>query len=163
MTTSSNFTKMQQAYVDARVAGHNITRSAQIAGYSPAGADRQGSALEKRGDIKRAIAAGKKHLARSTGGTAPKLDSNGDEPRMKDSYPSSLDLLRATYNNPRMPDSVRIRAAEQALPYEHARIGEAGKKEKQKEKANEVAGQHKFRTKQPPGATVTNISQARKH
>jgi hypothetical protein len=41
------------------------------------------------------------------------------------------------------------------LPYQHARIGETGKKEKANEKARGIArGRSKFATKQPPQLTV---------
>src|SRR3546814_4158780 len=73
--------------------------------------------------------------------------------RMRPKYASSLALLQDTYNNPDMPESVRMRAAEQALPYEHARMGEHGKKEKAKERAKEIAGgskRDKFAPKLPP-------------
>ena len=140
----SNFTEKQQRYIDGRVAGLNRTDSARQAGYSPAGASVQASTLEKRTDIKKAIANGKRsrshmeHLV--TGGAKRGRKPDSDEPRMKSKYKSSLDLLQDTYNNQKMPDSVRLRAAEQALPYEHARIGEKGKKEHAKDLAHKVAG-----------------------
>src|SRR3546814_20216086 len=62
---------------------------------------------------------------------------------MRPKYASSLALLQDTYNNPDMPESVRMRAAEQALPYEHVRMGEQGKKEKANERAKEIAGHGK--------------------
>lgn len=74
-----------------------------------------------------------------------------DSPKMLAKYKSSLALLQHCYNNPRMTDSQRIAAATTALPYEHPRMGETGKKEKAKEKAQEIArGRHKFATKAPP-------------
>lgn len=148
--TMTKFTTKQQAFIDARIAGHNITQSAIAAGYSPAGANRQGSALEKLPKVKRAIAAGKKqsrvtdHI-KSTMGVPGRRKTKGnageeEEPRMLDEYTDSLHLLRHTYNNPRMPDSIRLRAAEQALPYEHGRVGEKGKKQQRQDAAKEVMG-----------------------
>lgn len=163
----TQFTTKQRAYVEARANGHNITQAALHAGYSPAGANRQGSLLEKQPAIKKAIAAAKRKASTLRDhmevhvGTRGKVDGIGDDdrPRMKSKYGSSLELLQHTYNNPRMPDSVRLRAAEQALPYEHGRIGEKGKKETAKEKAHAIATgggsqrRGKFQTKEPPKLT----------
>lgn len=147
----SNFTEKQQAFIEARIEGLNKTQAAIQAGYASAGADRQGAALEKRHDIKEAITAGKRkskrlrshmesHIGKPAGRGGKGRD---DEPRMKPKYGSSLELLQHTYNNPLMPDSVRMRAAEQALPYEHGRVGETGKKKTTEERAAAITGDGK--------------------
>jgi len=161
----THFTTRQLAYIDARVAGHNQKQSAVHAGYSPAGADRQAAQLEKLPKVKRAIAAGKRKASAlvdqmevAVGGGRPGRGADKDKPRMKAKYGSSLELMQHTYNNPLMPDSVRLRAAEQALPYEHGRIGEKGKKENAQERARQVAGnaekKQKFGSKSPPPLKV---------
>lgn len=49
------------------------------------------------------------------------------------------------------PIAVRADAALKLMPYMHARMGETGKTEKAKEKAQEMArGRNKFATKAPP-------------
>jgi phage terminase small subunit len=162
--STAHFTTRQLAYIDARVAGHGKKESAIHAGYSPAGADRQATQLEKLPKVKRAIAAGKRKVSNvqdqmevAVNGGRPGRGGS-DESRMKPKYASSLDLLQHTYNNPKMPDSVRLRAAEQALPYEHGRVGEKGKKENAKDRAREVAGnggkKPKFGHKAPPPLKV---------
>jgi phage terminase small subunit len=71
---------------------------------------------------------------------------------MKDHYGSSLELMQHSYNNPLLPPGLRFEAAKQALPYEHGRIGEKGKKEDKKDRAKDVA-KGRFGTKQPPTAS----------
>ena len=162
----TNFTQKQLLYIEARVNGLNRTQAAIHAGSSRASANRYGPLMEQRADIKAAIASGKKKAKKNgslqsqveatLGGASGKVRGRGDgEPRMKPKYASSLDLLQHTYNNPLMPDSVRMRAAEQALPYEHGRIGEKGKKESAKDRAKEVVkGRNKFSPKAAPNLTV---------
>lgn len=137
-------TKRQAAFVDNKIAGLNNRAAAIAAGYSSAGADTRGSELMRRPDIRGAI-------AKATKGKLASVDI--PEPsRMLPKYATSLALLQHVYNCPAMPDSVRMRAAEQALPYEHGRIGEKGKKEQANDRAKELAGtkRAKFAPKEPP-------------
>ncbi len=131
----------QAAFAENKAAGLTNHAAAIAAGYAPAAAKQTATKLMQHPGIRAAIKAA----------TKPRVGAE-DEPRMLSKYASSLELLRHTYNNPKMPDAMRIRAAEQALPYEHARIGEAGKKEKARERAQEIAagGKHKFTPKTPP-------------
>src|SRR3546814_4778791 len=80
-----------------------------------ASADVRASELMRRPEIKAAIKAAGVTIA--TGAKAAPS-------RMRPKYASSLALLQDTYNNPDMPESVRMRAPAQALPYEHPRMGE---------------------------------------
>lgn len=173
-------TEKQLAYATHRAEGMNITQSAIAAGYSRAGANRQGSALEKIPHVRAAIARIKRekkkgnvstddHIKSIMGqpaGEAKRGRRGDEEPRMKAKYASPLEVLQDTYNNPRMPDSIRLRAAEQALPYLHARVGEKGKKELAADRAKEVAGgkstpvkpgkKSPFAPKRPPSLTVVS-------
>lgn len=166
----TQLTKLQLAYVQGRAEGLNRTQAALAAGYSRAGANRQGSALDQLPHIKKAIADAKR--ARRKGATnrdqmeslmgipagvgKPGRRGKDDEPRMRAKYDTPLDCLLHTMNNPKMPDSMRQRAAEQALPYCHGRIGEKGKKEKAGDAAREVmrggkvAGRSRLSPKAPP-------------
>ena len=101
----------------------------------------------KRADVQKAIKAGRK------GTPAGKED---EAPLMKPKYETSLHLLQDLYNNPKAPPGLRFEAAKQALPYEHAKLGEQGKKAAAKEKAKEIAGSSKFQKKQPPRLRVVN-------
>ncbi len=134
-------TEKQRAFIANKVAGVTNREAATAAGYSLASADVRAAELMRRPEVRAAIKAGMKSTQ----------TRDDDGPKMLAKYESSLALLQHCYNNPRMTDSQRIAAATTALPYEHARLGETGKKEKAKEKAQEIArGRHKFATKTPP-------------
>lgn len=144
----TKMTPKQAAFIANKAAGLNNRAAAEAAGYTMASADVRASELMRRPDIKAAI-----KVAAKSQGVAITTDAKAAPSRMRPKYASSLALLQHTYNNPDMPESVRMRAAEQALPYEHARIGEQGKKEKAKERAKEIAGgsrREKFAPKLPP-------------
>lgn len=157
----SNFTQKQLAYIAARANGLKNRQAAIAAGYSPAGADVAAARLERQDAVRKAIAKAKRNHDTTTDHVGSTLGVNDtDKPRLKASYKDSLDLMRGVYNNPRMADSVRIDAAKSALPYECARVGEVGKKDKAKERAAEIARggtgdgakrKGKYEMKAPPG------------
>lgn len=121
------------------------------AGYSANTAKVMVSQLRARPDIKAAIKALK------DGKSPPMLaGQDSEKPRMKDSYASSLALMKDTYNNPAMPYSVRFEAAKQALPYEHAKLGEQGKKQQKDASAADVA-RGKFAPKSAPTGNVVAL------
>lgn len=115
------------------------------AGYSANSAEQRATVLMRRKDVQAPI----KAATRGNPAEVPQA-------RMLPRYESSLALLQHTYNNPLMVDTVRIRAAEQALPYEHPRMGEQGKKEKAKDRAREITNGKRgmFAPKTPPQLTV---------
>ena len=78
-----------------------------------------------------------------------------EKTRLKDHYDSSLDLLRDVYNNPKLPFSIRYKAAADALPYEHGKIGPKGKKGDLKEDAAKV-GNGRFAVGKRP--TLRSVS-----
>lgn len=169
-------TEKQLAYATHRAEGVNKRQSALAAGYSQAGAGSQADQLERLPHVKAAIARIKREKRRGNVSSDEQIKSimgqpagvgrkPKDEPRMKAKYDSPLDLLIHTYNNPLMPDSTRLRAAEQALPYMHARVAEKGKKETAKDRAHEVAAsggskaqkagkKSPFAPKAPPSLTL---------
>lgn len=154
----STLTSKMLLYVDARANGLKGRAAALAAGYSAAGADVVSARLNGDPRIQKAIAAAKRRASRAAEKEAGVEDEDEGKkpPKMKAKYTSSLDVLRDTYNNPKMADSVRIDAAKAALPFEHARLSDAGKKEKAKDRAREIArgggkaGKPKFATKAPP-------------
>src|SRR6478735_412181 len=115
-----SFTDKQQKYIEARAAGQTQAKAAVFAGFAPNGAGVTASNLEKRPEIKAAIKAAKKRMGVAT---TPAGEPEKKSP-MKDKYADSLALMRDCYNNPKLPPVMRFEAAKQALPYEHARIGE---------------------------------------
>lgn len=153
----ANLTPKQLGYIAARVEGLKKRESAIAAGYSSAGADVAAAKCERDERIRKAIAAGKRKLnPRDRSKPKPESDEK-EKPRLKPKYDSSLELMRGVYNNPLMPDSVRIDAAKAALPFEHGRIVDTGKKQKKVEAAKAIAagaggktGKPKFATKAPP-------------
>lgn len=138
----SNTTEKQRKYAEGRAEGLKPKQAALAAGYSPSTADKQAYGLEARADIQDMIKAAKKAKGVKKG-RPPKDDD--ETPVMKAKYGSSLDLMRDMYNNPRLPYSVRFEAAKQALPYEHARIGEKGKKEQRADAAKVAVAKGRFR------------------
>lgn len=149
----AKMTEKQQRYVEARASGSKKIDAARYAGY--AGRDSvlsvAASKLEAQPAIRNAIARAKKGAAKAE----VAQESDDKFAVMKPSYQSSLSLMQDCYNNPKLPPSLRFEAAKQALPYEHAKIGEKGKKEDRKDRANEVA-QGRFATKQPPKLRAVN-------
>lgn len=69
----------------------------------------------------------------------------------RDHYPDSLTFLMDVMNNHALPVGMRIDAARHLLPYQHARLGEKGKKEQRKETAAVLAGAKRFAVGKPPG------------
>ncbi len=137
----SNLTDKQRAFIQAKVDGVPNREAALLAGFAEGGADATASRLMKRADVQKAIKAGKK---------ADGVDTRDDKPLMLPKYGSSLELLQHLYNNPKAPAGLRFEAAKQALPYEHAKLGEQGKKAAAKETAKGKASAGKFKKKAPP-------------
>lgn len=144
--------KMQQ-YAQARANGLRPLDAAAHAGYSGSGLRVTTSNLEARADIRAEV----RRLKASERGDAPATEPQDDGVEgwaLRDTYDSSLDLLRDVYNNPKAPKSIRYQAAKDALPYEHARK-EGGKKESDKDRAHKAAsGGGKYAPQSAPGKRV---------
>lgn len=145
----NKMTKKQQNFIANKIAGMTNRDAAIAAGYAVGSARVAADKLMKVPAVRSAIQAG-------TG-------SAGKEPAanwMKPAYGSSLELMRDTYNNPKAPMGVRFDAAKQALPYEHARVGEVGKKQAKQARAEAAAGKRgpgrppKFAPSKPPQLRV---------
>lgn len=139
-----------EKYAQARALGVGGRDAAISAGYAPAGAHVTASRLEARQDVQKAIAKFKRNGVSDTGSA----ESDAKVPRksiLKRSYASPLALMEDVMNNPDAPDSVRIEAAKQAMPYRHGKISEAGKKENAEARAKTGAKSGRFATKRGPG------------
>lgn len=159
-------TEMQQQFVVNKAAGIKNKEAAIAAGYSAKTADTIASRMMQQPDIKKAIAKAKRGL--KSGGQQPSEDLTEDDlvddkkrAMPKAHYADPIEFLTDLMNHKHMPVAMRADAAKQLLPYKHARIGEAGKKEKAKERAGEIArggkdagGKPKFATKTPPPLRV---------
>ena len=142
MKDATKLTEKQQKFVNALLAGLPNKEAALQAGYAEASADVQASRMKSHPKVKAALQAG---------GYGKRMsDDDDDDNGLRTDYKSSLDMLQHVYNNPKMSMSARMQAAIQALPYEHAKIGEKGKKEKRAEEAEKQAGEGKFQTGRPP-------------
>jgi len=136
----ANLTDNHRRFVEAKAGGLKDKEAAIFAGYSAASAQSTASRLMSRTDIKAAIKAAK-------GVPQTKGDHDVDrtkESLLKPSYKTSLELLQDLYNNPKAPVGMRVEAAKLALPYEHGKIGEQGKKEAKQQAAKEAAGTGRF-------------------
>ena len=82
------------------------------------------------------------------------VDNKPTMPRAN--YSDAKDFLLDVMNLDGLPIAVRADAAKQLLPYQHARIGEVGKKQSKRERAAELstATKSKFATKSPPSNVV---------
>lgn len=159
-------TEMQQSYVDHRAQGLRQREAAVAAGYSAPTADKQASALERREDIKKAIAKARKSL-RAGGVDVPKEEELTERQKLqqmpREKYADPIDFLTDLMNHKHHPVAMRMDAAKQLLPYTHARIAEKGKKESKKDRAAELSGggkvgsKPKFATKRPPGAPNLHV------
>jgi phage terminase small subunit len=136
----TKLTEKQQAFVDAKSVGVPNRDAAVAAGYSPTAADVTAAKLMRRADIKSAIKA-----ATKTGGVV--IDKH-TMPREK--YADALQFMMDTMNHPQLPLAMRFEAAKCLMPYQHARVGEKGKKESAKDRAQALAGKQKFAPKGAP-------------
>lgn len=67
-----------------------------------------------------------------------------------------LEILEQIARDPEVPVSERIKAAQAAAPYRHAKLGESGKKEDQADAAKKAASQSRFAAAEPPRLVVSN-------
>lgn len=137
----THFTEKQQAFIASKAAGATHRDAAIAAGYSMASANVRASELMRRPDIKAAIKAAAKPGSVAITHDAPKKH-----------YADSLQFMVDTMNHPQLPVAMRFEAAKALLPYQHARLGEQGKKESAKERARSVANgrRGKFTPKAAP-------------
>lgn len=154
----ANMTQRMMDFAMQIAMGVKGREAAIAAGYAAGSAHDTASKLLARADVKAEV----KRVRASKGVTNTRqarggpTDIGDEKPLMKPKYDSSLHLLQDLYNNPKAPPALRFEAAKQALPYEHAKLGEQGKKAAAKEKAKEIAGGSKFQKKQPPRLRVVN-------
>ena len=139
-----------QLYAEGRAAGMEPHVAGAHAGYAPGrGLNVTVSKVEARADVKAEI----KRLKRE--GVSVESESSGKPgPRsdwaMKGCYNNPLELLLDVMNNPDAPKSLRYQAAKDSMPYCHPRIAEAGKKEKDQERAEKASKGGKFKSKSAP-------------
>lgn len=150
-------TEMQQKFAEGKAAGLGNRDAAIAAGYATNSADVTAAKLLARADIKAEVQRMKKVVAKSpkVGFGVPEPDADDDK-GIPARFGSSLELMQHCYNNPKLPLGLRFEAAKQALPYEHGKVGEKGKKQTAKERADEISngGQRGRTPLAPPGSNV---------
>lgn len=121
----TELTKKQQAFVAHKAAGCTNKDAAIAAGYAVGSAAQAGDRLAKHPAIRKALNAASPAKGN---GAATYAIKRGD-------YADSKAFLQDAMNNVQLPIGLRVDAAKALLPYEHARMGETGKKETAKEKS----------------------------
>ncbi|MFC7301008.1 terminase small subunit [Cognatiluteimonas weifangensis] len=142
---ATQLTQKQRTFAENKAAGMTNRDAAIAAGYAVAAADATGYKLTQHPGVRAEIKA-------ATKGT-PTVDTKSSMPAMpRKHYDDAKQFLLDAMNLASLPIAVRGDYAKALLPYQHARMGETGKKEKAKDRAREIArnGRHKFATKQPP-------------
>ncbi|MEN1957222.1 terminase small subunit [Luteimonas changyuni] len=142
----TKLTEKQQAFVANKVAGVANRDAAIAAGYSVTGAAVAADKLMKHPGVLSAIKAAAPNVS-AKANTLPKM------PREK--YTDPKVFLSDVMNLTTLPIAVRADAAKQLLPYQHAKMGEVGKKQSKVDRAKVItAGRGKFAPKAPPALTV---------
>lgn len=131
-------TRKQRRFIELKAMGLPNKDAAIQAGYAPNSADVSAGKLMMRGDILDAI----KEAQTSSG------QSDNNMPR--DHYPDALTFLMDVMNHHALPVGMRIDAARHLLPYQHARLGEQGKKQKRQDEADKMTKGGKFQTGKAP-------------
>jgi phage terminase small subunit len=148
----------QELFFKATLRGEKPEQAAISAGLSAKTAKAAGHRMRKHPAIVAALAA----IGIGTKvGTTGKPEATGDpsEPDIVTvEIPETDDpkvFLAALMNCPKAGVKARLEAAKALLPFEHAKMGEKGKKEKLTDAARE-AGKGRFATAGPPKLVVSN-------
>lgn len=144
-----------EKFVAAIVRGLNQTEAAVAAGLSEKSAQAAGARLRKKKSVVDALAA----IGFSTPGAPITIPtSKAPEPEPEEvadiglpQTEDSLEFLEAVVANPNIPLGRRLEAAKTLLPFQHAKIGEKGKKETKADGAKEASQQgDAYGTRRPP-------------
>jgi len=145
-------TDKQRIFAENYVMGMTKQAAAIAAGYAPAHAMVQGAKMMQNATVKAAIRKLRAEMV------APDervdfdtpLDRKEQDAAARNAMPRDIDgepygdameFLTDLMNKAGAPLAMRARAAEQLLPYQHARVETKGKKESRKDRAAEVAGE----------------------
>lgn len=156
----------RQKFVESTLRGNGPKQAAIDAGLSDKTAASAGSRLRKDPKVVAALAA----IGFATPGvsapakTPVSQNSQSTEPEPEDDLlddlpvtTDSVEFYEAVLSNPRVPLSKRMEAAKNLLPYQHAKIGEKGKKETKADGAKAAAQQgNAYGSRRPPLKAVPN-------
>ena len=145
-----------EKFLQATLRGATPEEAAIAAGLSAKTARVAGARLRKKPTIVGALAV----IGIGTPGVqvqapAPTAPAPEDEdPELENPLPEttdSIEFLEAVVAHPKMPLGRRIEAAKTLLPFQHAKIGEKGKKETKADGAKELAeGRNAYGSRKPP-------------
>lgn len=160
---ATQMTPKQCAFIANKAAGMTNEAAAIAAGYSPNGAKVAANTILKKPGVKAAIKKAAAKVVPSDNDITRTLAQNllgvppTDDGMPRSQYADSKDFLVDTMNNRAIPFAQRQKAATDLMPYQHARIGEKGKKENKHDAAKEIHGGKFKPQKSPTLATVTSI------
>lgn len=139
-------TAKMKAFAQAKLQGKSNKEAAVLAGYSERSATMQGSQLAKNPEVIAYLdslnnqgGGGIEHMPLGEAAISAELKDMNN-------VTNSLEFLQYIYKNPRIDRKTRIEAAKAALPYEHGKVAETGKKEQKENNAQEAAKAGKFAT-----------------
>lgn len=153
-------TSKQRQFVEAMARGMSKRDAAVKAGYSERTAFAAGTRLAKHPEVVAAMAKlAERTKSKSKGSAKEKAGakSQASQPivppgsnvlALSKLYEDPKAFLKAVMNDTVSDMKLRVDAAKAMLPYEHARVGEGGKKEQKDAAAKTVAS--KFAPAQPP-------------
>ncbi|WP_405044906.1 terminase small subunit [Paraburkholderia sp. USG1] len=157
------FNSKKRLFADAVLAGKSNKDAAIAAGYSAATASAAGSRLVKDKDVVAYLADRRKKGA----GGSKKQQTPEDAAVTSAAVAAGFDLntiltfsdpkafLLAAMNDQNTEPKLRIDAAKTLMPFVHAKVGEAGKKDAKADAAKK-AGAGKFAATAPPKLVVNN-------
>lgn len=141
-------TEQQRKFAEARMAGLSIKEAAIAAGCPAKSAAQAGSRLEKHPNVLAHLA----RLKQVESDTQPGAGRDAPPPELElggEFFDDPKELLRHAMNDRRLDPKTRIQAAVALLPFEHQKLGESGKKQRQ-EKAAETVATGRFAPAAPP-------------
>lgn len=156
----------QRKFVEATVRGATPKEAAIAAGLSENTARNAGARMRKHPKVVAALAAigfdtpglpttvpEPKKAPAAEAPTEPEEVADIGLPQTED----SLEFLEAVVANPNIPLGRRLEAAKTLLPFQHAKIGEKGKKETKADGAKQTAGGGDvYATRKPPSLKAVN-------
>lgn len=152
----------QQKFVAATLRGATPKEAALAAGLAEASARNAGARMRKHPKVVAALAAAGIGTAPPPPGNpkATPAASAAADMQLVDTLPKTEDaqeFLIALMNDPKAGIKARLEAAKALQPFQHAKIGEKGKKETKAEGAKQTAaGGDVYSTRKPPSLKAVN-------
>lgn len=147
-----SLTQQQRLYAEARMTGLSVRESALAAGCPEKSASQAGSRLEKHPNVVAHLV----RLKRIESETVPGSGADTPPPpaAFDDEYcEDPREFLKKAMNDRLLESKLKIQAAIALLPYDHAKLGETGKKEQKDQAAGEVV-KGRFAPAPPPPAQM---------